>query len=57
MTKTQCFVLGLVLAAIGAAAMLQIIHIDHVMRVVSIAAVGVSAVIAALVFFACAFRD
>ena len=57
MTKLQCFALGMVLAAIGVAAIFQVIHIDHVMRIISIEALGAISVLASMVFFTCAFRD
>jgi len=56
MSKTQCFALGVVLVAIGAAAAFQIIHIDTVLKLVSIGALGVTCAVAAMVFFICAFR-
>ena len=56
MSETQCFALGVVLVAIGAAAAFQIIHIDTVLKLVSIGALGVTCAVAAMVFFICAFR-
>ena len=56
MTRTQCFALGMVLVALGVAALFQVIHIDSVMRIISIEALGVIAIIASMVFFMCAFR-
>ena len=55
MTKTQCFALGKVLAAMGVAALFQIIQVDHLMRIVSIGALGSISIIASMVFFVCAF--
>jgi hypothetical protein len=55
MTKTQCFALGMVLAAMGVAALFQIIQVDHLMRIVSIGALGSVSIIASMVFFVCAF--
>ena len=55
MTKTQCFALGMVLAAMGVAALFQIIQVDHLMRIVSIGALGSISIIASMVFFVCAF--
>lgn len=56
MTRTQCFALGMVLVAIGVAALFQVIHIDPVLRIISIEALGAIAIIASMVFFICAFR-
>lgn len=56
MTKLQSFALGMVLVAIGVAALFQVIEIDHVMRVVSIEALGAISILAAMVFFIGAFR-
>jgi hypothetical protein len=56
MTRTQCFALGMVLLALGVAALFQVIDIDHVLRLVSIAALGTVSVLAAMVFFLCAFE-
>ena len=56
MTRTQCFALGMVLAVMGVAALFQIIPVDHVMRLVSIGALGTVAIVASMVFFLCAFR-
>jgi hypothetical protein len=55
MTRTQCFALGMVLAAMGVTALFQIMDIDHVLRLVSIAALGTVSVLAAMVFLICAF--
>ena len=58
MSRVQCFALGMVLATMGVAALFQIIHVDHVMRIVSIGALGTVSIIASMVFFLCAFsRD
>jgi hypothetical protein len=56
LTRTQCFALGMVLVAIGLAALFQVIQIDRVMRIVSIEALGSISILAAMVFFLCAFR-
>lgn len=56
MTRTQCFALGMVLAALGVAALFQVIQIDRVMRLISVEALGTIAIIASMVFFACAFK-
>ena len=55
MTKTQCFAVGMGLAAMGVAALFQIIQVDHLMRIVSIGALGSISIIASMVFFVCAF--
>jgi hypothetical protein len=46
----------MVLVAIGLAALFQVIQIDRVMRIVSIEALGSISILAAMVFFLCAFR-
>lgn len=46
----------MVLVAIGVAALFQVIHIDPVLRIISIEALGAIAIIASMVFFICAFR-
>jgi hypothetical protein len=56
MTRTQCFALGMVLLALGVAALFQVFDIDPLMRVVSIAALGSVAVLASMVFFLGAFH-
>jgi heme/copper-type cytochrome/quinol oxidase subunit 4 len=57
MSPIQNFVIGLVLATIGAAAFIQVASVDHAWRLVSIVAVGVVAAVAALIFFIYAARD
>ena len=57
MSKLQNFALGLVLAAMGLAALLQIIHVDHVLRLVSIGALAMVSILGAMVFFVFAFKD
>jgi hypothetical protein len=56
MSRLQNFALGLVMVAMGIAALLQIIDVDHVMRLVSIGALGVVSILGAMVFFLFAFR-
>lgn len=56
MNRLQNFALGLVMVAIGVAALLQIIDVDQVLRLVSIGAVGVVSILGAMVFFLFAFR-
>jgi hypothetical protein len=56
MSKLQNFALGLVMMAMGVAALLQIIDVDHVLRLVSIGALGAVSILGAMVFFLFAFR-
>jgi hypothetical protein len=56
MSKLQNFAIALVLAAMGFAALLQIIPVDHVLRLVSIGALGTVSILGAMVFFVFAFR-
>ncbi len=56
MTKIQSFALAMVLAAMGVAALFQVIEIDHVMRIISIEALGAISILASMVFFIFAFR-
>ncbi len=56
MSKFQSFALGMVLIALGVAALLQVIEIDRVMRIISIEALGTISIVASLVFFIFAFR-
>lgn len=51
MSRAQSFSLGLVLAVMGIAAILQIIPVDHIWRLVSIGALGTVSLLAAMVFF------
>ncbi len=55
MSRIQNFALGLVMAAIGVAAFVQIIPADHIWRLVSIAALGTIAIFGAMVFLSFAF--
>jgi hypothetical protein len=57
MSPLQNFVIGLVLATIGAAAFLQVAHVDPAWRLISIVAVGVVAGVGAAIFFAFSMRD
>ena len=57
MSKLQSFAMAMVLAALGVAALLQIIQVDHVLRMASIGALGTISILAAMVFFLFAFRD
>lgn len=56
MSKLQNFAMAMVFIALGVAAFLQIIDVDHVLRLVSIGAVGTVSILAAMVFFVFAFR-
>jgi hypothetical protein len=55
MSKLQSFAMAMVLAALGVAALLQIIDVDPVLRMVSIGALGTVSILAAMVFFMFAF--
>ena len=57
MSKLQSFAIGMVMMAMGVAALFQVIHVDGVVRVVSIMALGSLSLLGALVFFVFAFRD
>jgi hypothetical protein len=57
MSRLQNFVIGMVMAALGIAALLQVIPGDPVMRLISVMAVCSLSVIGALVFFVFAFKD
>jgi predicted membrane channel-forming protein YqfA (hemolysin III family) len=57
MSKLQSFAIGLVMAAMGVAALLQVIQVDHVLRLVSIAALGMVSLLGAMVFFVFSFRS
>jgi len=56
MSKLQSFAMAMVLAALGVAALFQIIEVDHVLRLASIGALGTISILAAMVFFLFAFR-
>jgi len=47
----------LVLLAMGITAFLQILDVDHVLRILSIAALGSISILAAMVFFVFAFKE
>lgn len=57
MSKLQSFAIGMVMAAIGVAAFFQVVHVDPVLRLVSIGAVSTVSILGALVFFLFAFKD
>lgn len=56
MSRLQCFALGMVLVALGVAALFQVVHIDPVLRIVSIEALGSVSILAAMIFFLCVFK-
>lgn len=56
MSKLQSFAMAMVLAALGVAALFQVIEVDPVLRLVSIGALGTISILAAMVFFLFAFR-
>jgi hypothetical protein len=47
----------MVMAAMGVAALFQVIQVDHVLRIVSIEALGSLSLLGSLVFFVFAFKD
>ncbi len=55
-SKLQSFAMAMVLAALCVAALLQIIQVDHVLRLASIRALGTTSILAAMVFFLFAFK-
>ncbi len=57
MTPLQNFVIALVLAALGFAALFQVIQADPIWKMISILTVGVIAAIGSLIFFAMAARN
>ena len=57
MNKLQSAVIGLVLSALGTAAFLQILEADHVLRLLSIAALGTISILAGMVFFVIAAKE
>jgi hypothetical protein len=57
MSKLQSFAIGLVMAAMGVAALFQVIHVDREWRIVSIMLLGSLSLLGSLVFFVFAFRD
>jgi len=56
MSKLQSFAMAMVLAALGVAALFHIIQVDPVLRLASLGALGTISILAAMVFFAFAFR-
>ncbi len=56
MSKLQSFAMAMVLAALGVAALFQVLRVDPVLRLVSIGALGTISILAAMVFFLFAFR-
>jgi hypothetical protein len=57
MSPLQNITIGVVMAAIGVAAFLQVAHVDPVWRMMSIAGVGMVAGIGAMIFFSSALKD
>ena len=57
MNRLQGAAIGLVLLAMGVTAFLQILEVDHVLRLLSIAALGTISILAAMVFFVFAFKE
>jgi hypothetical protein len=57
LNKLQSFSIALVLFVIAVAALLQIVHVDPVLRKISIAAVSAVSLLAAMVFFLFTYRD
>ena len=56
MSKLQSFAMAMVLAALGVAALFQVLQVDPVLRLASIGALGTISILAAMVFFLFAFR-
>ena len=56
MSKLQSFAMAMVLAALGVAALFQVLRVDPVLRLASIGALGTISILAAMVFFLFAFR-
>ena len=57
MSKLHSFAIGLMMAAMGVAALFQVIQVDRVLRLVSIGALGTVSLVGSLVFFVFAFKD
>ena len=57
MNRLQGAAIGFMLLAMGVTAFLQIMDVDHVMRILSIAALGTISILAAMVFFVFAFKE
>ena len=57
MNRLQGAAIGFMLLALGITAFLQIMDVDHVMRILSIAALGTVSILAAMVFFVFAFKE
>jgi hypothetical protein len=57
MSRVQSFSIGMVMFALGVAAMVHVTPIDHVLRLVSVMAVGTLSIIGSLVFFLFTFSE
>ena len=56
MSRLQSFAIGLVMAAIGIAAILQVSSMDPFWKIISIEALGAISILGAMVFFLGAYR-
>ena len=56
MSRLQSFAIGLVMAAIGVAAILQVSSMDPFWKIISIEALGAISILGAMVFFLGAYR-
>jgi hypothetical protein len=56
MSRLQSFAIGLVMAAIGIAAILQVSSIDVFWKTISLEALGAVSILGAMVFFLGSFR-
>lgn len=56
MSRLQSFAIGLVMAAIGVAAILQVSPIDGFWKTISIEALGAVSILGAMIFFLGAYR-
>jgi hypothetical protein len=56
MSRLQSFAIGLVMAAIGLAAVLQVLSIDGFWKTISIEALGAVSILGAMIFFLGAYR-
>ena len=57
MNRLQGGAIGFVLLAMGITAFLQILDVDHVLRILSIAALGTISILGAMVFFVFAIKE
>lgn len=56
MSRLQSFAIGLVMAAIGIAALLQVSNIDTFWKTISVEALGAVSLFGAMIFFLGGFR-